>query len=154
MTVISSNRGKYVRKGSLEAVKVCDYSGLWFSESDIVAEKEWRGSNLVPTGFYVGKKFLNEPNSQFRTPKVSNDPQPVNLARPLTNGDRMGYDTPPTPQVKEALDDFNYSNPPPFNNGLPNSATNPPLLNIGGPNVSGINADERLKMLHAIPMSS
>lgn len=150
MTIISSKRGKFVRKESLEAVKICDYSGLWFSERDIVIEKEWRGNDLVPTGFLVGRKFLNEPNPQNRTPKVSDDPQNVNLARPLNNGDRMGYDAPPTPEVKHELDQFNYTNPPVFNDGLPNGASNPPLLNIGGPNVSGVNADERLKMLHAI----
>lgn len=147
---ISSNRGRFVKKGSLEAVKVCDYSGLWFSESDIVAEKEWRGNNLVPTGFLVGRKFLNDPQPQNRTPKVSDDPKPVNMARPLDNGDFMGKDVPPTPQTLEELNNFDYTAEPPFNDGLPNAAANPPLLNIGGRDVSGINADERLKMLHSI----
>jgi hypothetical protein len=130
---ISSHRGKFVKKGSMEAVKVCDRSGLWFSESDICVEKEWRGDSLVPTGFLVGRPYLIEPNEQFRTPKVSNDPQPVNKPRPLTNGDR-----------------FDYTAEPIFNDGLPNGASNPPLLNIGGRDVSNITADQRLALLHAI----
>ena len=142
---ISRNRGKFVRKGSMEAVKVCDRSGLWFSESDIVVEKEWRGSSLVPTGFLVGRPYLIEPQEQFRTPRVSNDPQSVPKPRPLTNGDFLGPDAPPTPQVLAFLDDFNYTTP----NGI-NGSQNPPLLNIGGRDVSGVTADQRLVMLHAI----
>ncbi len=150
MAVISSERGRFVKKGSLEPVMICDRSGFWFSKSDICAEMQWRGDDLVPTGFLVGKPWLNVPNEQNRTPKVSNDPKPVLNARPLNNGDKMGYDAPSTVTTLDILNNFNYTKPPIFNDGLPNSASNPPLENIGGPDVSNVNADERLAMLHTI----
>lgn len=148
---ISSHRGKFVKKGSMEAVKVCDRSGLWFSESDICIEKEWRGDSLVPTGFLVGRPYLIEPQEQNRTPRVSNDPQPVNKPRPLNNADRLGYSAPPVSVSLNFLNDFDYTAEPIFNDGLPNGASNPPLVNIGGYDVSNITADQRLALLHAIP---
>ena len=148
---ISRYRGKFVRKGSLEAVKLCDRSGLWFSASDICVEKEWRGNSLVPTGFFVGRPYLDEPNEQFRTPKVSNDPQPVMNARPLTNGDLLGPDAPPTPIAVKILDDLNYTAPSSTDATLALvGASDPNLPNLGGTDVSGISADRRLASLHAI----
>lgn len=150
MTLINRKSGKYVKKGSMEAIKICDYSGFYFSESDIVQEKEWRGNNLVPTGFWVGKPYLNTPQPQNRPPRVSNDPQPVKLARPLYGADRDQPNAPPADIEKIMLDNLNYSEPVPYNEGLPNGASNPPLPNIGGPDVSKINATQRLALLRSI----
>lgn len=148
---LSRYRGKFVKKGSMEAVKLCDRSGLWFSESDICVEKEWRGNSLVPTGFFVGRPYLDEPNEQFRTPRISNDPQPVPNARPQTNGDLLGPDVPPTPIELAILNNFNYTTPtstdPKF---ALVGASNPNLPNLGGQDVSNISADQRLALLHAI----
>jgi len=150
MTRINNNSGNYVKKGSTEAIKICDYSGFYFSESDIVQEKEWRGNSLVPTGFWVGKPFLNKPQQQNRPPRVSNDPKPVHLARPLYGTDRDQPNAPTADITKTILDNFNYSEPVPYSEGLPNGASNPPLPNIGGQEVTQITAEERLKILHSI----
>lgn len=150
MTTLNRSSGKYVKKRSMEAIKICDYSGFYFSESDIVQEKEWRGNSLVPTGFWVGKPYLNEPQEQNRPPRVSNDPKPVKLARPLYGTDRDQPNAPSANIAKMMLDNFNCSEPVPYNDGLPNGASNPPLPNIGGQVVSQINAEQRLALLRSI----
>ena len=63
-TLINQQRGEYVRKDSTEAVGICDYSGFFFSKSDLIKQMEWRGNDLTWTGFLVGRPFVDEPNEQ------------------------------------------------------------------------------------------
>jgi len=58
LSTVNSQRGKYVRKDIVEPVGVCDYSGFYFSKSDLVKQYEWRGNDLVWTGFLVGRPFV------------------------------------------------------------------------------------------------
>ena len=81
-STINSQRGEYVRKDTVEPVGVCDYSGFYFSKSDLVKQYEWRGNDLVWTGFLVGRPFVDEPNEQNRPPLIKGDPKSVTNARP------------------------------------------------------------------------
>ena len=118
---INSMRGSYVRKGSTEPVGVCDFSGFWFSQSDLVKQMEYRGNSLVWTGFMVGKPFVDIPNQQARPPLVKADPKVVINPRP------MGLE---------------------LESGLPAPENLPTLA---GADVSNITPDERLAILHGLP---
>jgi hypothetical protein len=59
------------------ALGICDYTGFVHLRSDLVKQMEWRGDNLVWTGFYVGKDYVDTPNEQGRPPLLPPDPVPV-----------------------------------------------------------------------------
>ena len=84
---INSQLGRYVKKGSLEPIGVCDYSGFFFSKSDLIKQMEWRGNSLVWTGFMVGRPFLDIPSEQNRPPFIKGDPKIVDTARPNDKGE-------------------------------------------------------------------
>jgi hypothetical protein len=84
---LNAQRGKYVKKGVLEAIGVCDYSGFYFTKSDLVKQYEWRGNTLQWTGYLVGKPFLDIPNEQYRPPLIKGDPKSVENARPEEIGE-------------------------------------------------------------------
>ena len=98
--IVNSSLGKYVKKGNLEPVGVCDRSGFYFSHTDLHKQMEWRGNNLVWTGAMVGTPFLDEPQEQNRPPLVQNDPEPVINPRPsqIASGE-VG----PSPSADEIL---------------------------------------------------
>lgn len=76
------------------ALGVCDDSGFDFNHKDLVKQMEWRGDNLVWTGFMVGKPYLDKPQEQNRPPLVKADPRPVKNPRlPVP------YTDPEVPQV-------------------------------------------------------
>lgn len=118
--LINGCRSKYVRKGSMDAIGVCDYSGFQFSHSDLVKQKEWRGNNLVWNGFMVGSPFVDVPNQQQRPPLVKADPEVVKNPRPDL----------PAPQVGTAQQILNtlYNNVSWNQNPSPNNA---PSSNVG-----------------------
>ncbi len=72
-------QGKYVNidPKDPDALGICDYSGSTFNHKDLVKQMEWRGDNLVWTGFMVGRPFLDVPQEQNRPPLVKDDPRPV-----------------------------------------------------------------------------
>lgn len=75
--------GGRVRKGVDSPVGVCDTSGQYHNHSDLAKQMEWRGDNLIWTGFLVGKDFLDPPNEQRRTPPIrGEDPEIVHDPRP------------------------------------------------------------------------
>jgi hypothetical protein len=80
--VINKQRGQFVRHDIIAPVGVCDYSGFFFSKSDLVKQYEWRGNDLVWTGFLVGRPFVDEPNEQNRPPLIKGDPKAVLNPRP------------------------------------------------------------------------
>lgn len=80
--LINSIRGKYVKKGIMEPVGVCDRTGFWFSKSDLVKEYIWIGDELVWNGLLVGRPFLDKPNEQMRVSLIKDDPKPVEDPRP------------------------------------------------------------------------
>lgn len=84
---INSQLGRYVKKGSLEPIGVCDYSGFFFSKSDLIKQMEWRGNSLIWTGFMVGRPFLDVPSEQNRPPLIRDDPKIVDNARPNDQGE-------------------------------------------------------------------
>jgi hypothetical protein len=65
-----------------EALGICDYTGFVFMRKDMVRQMEWRGNDLVWTGFYVGKPYADKPNEQNKTPILPPDPRPVIDPRP------------------------------------------------------------------------
>ena len=142
--VINKQRGKYVKKNIVEPVGVCDYSGFFFSKSDLVKQREWRGNDLVWTGFFVGKPFLDEPNEQNRPPLIKGDPKAVKNPRP------MGIFT---PEGENAVGN-NSSN---ILNNINFNVTEEELLqeknlnlpDFAGEDISQISADERLKLLQS-----
>ena len=85
MNLLSRSQGKYVKVDFQhpEPIGICDYSGFAFNRSQLNKQMEWRGDNLVWTGFMVGTPFLDEPSPQNRPPVVKNDPKPVKNARPV-----------------------------------------------------------------------
>lgn len=141
MSRINSMRGFYVRKGSTEPVGVCDFSGFWFSRSDLVKQMEWRGNSLVWTGFMVGRPFLDIPNQQLRPPLVKADPKVVMNPRPMGLELESG---PPAPDSTIALSELNnivYTDPSSVPENLPT---------LAGADVSKITPDERLRLLHGL----
>lgn len=77
-------KGKYVviDPENPEAVGFCDKTGSPFLKKDLVKQMEWRGNSLQWTGALVGKPFVDKPNEQGRTPRLSEDPVPVKNPRP------------------------------------------------------------------------
>jgi hypothetical protein len=77
-------KGKFVSidTDNPEALGICDYTGFVFPRKDLVRQMEWRGEDLVWTGFYVGRPFADKPNEQNRTPILPPDPVPVLEPRP------------------------------------------------------------------------
>lgn len=65
-----------------EALGICDRSGFVFMRKDLARQMEWRGNDLVWTGFYVGIPYLDVPNEQGRPPILPSDPIPVKDPRP------------------------------------------------------------------------
>jgi hypothetical protein len=138
---VNSLRGKYVKKGSLEAVGVCDYSGFWFSHSDLVKQMEYRGNSLVWTGFMVGKPFVDIPNQQERPPLVKADPYVVLNPRPMGLESGDGPDAPDAPIILDELNNIVSSEPLAAPENMPT---------LAGQDVSKINANERLRLLHEV----
>ena len=139
---INDMRGSYVRKGSTEPVGVCDFSGFWFSHSDLVKQMEYRGNSLVWTGFMVGRPFLDIPNQQARPPLVKADPKVVINPRPMGLEFESGLPAPDSIVSLEELNNIIYTEPPSVPENLPT---------LAGRDVSKITPDERLAILHGLP---
>ena len=136
---VNTQLGEYVRKNVIEPVGVCDYSGFFFSKSDLVKQYEWRGNQLVWTGAIVGRPFVDEPNQQNRPPQIKGDPQAVQNPRPF------GIETPQGPEASGnsspvILEDINFTAEQTF----------PNLPDFAGEDVSSIDEEERLKSLYQI----
>jgi hypothetical protein len=67
---------------SPRALGICDYTGFVFNRADLVKQMEYRGNDLVWTGFYVGRPYLSEPQPQLMPPIVLGDPYPIEDPRP------------------------------------------------------------------------
>jgi len=96
MSWVNRWKGKYVTidTNNPSALGICDESGLAFNHKDLVKQMEWRGDNLVWTGFLVGKPYLDVPSEQNRPPLVKADPYTVKNPRLPTP-----YSDPETPVV-------------------------------------------------------
>jgi len=137
--LINGQRGEYVKKNVIEPVGVCDYSGFFFSKSDLVKQYEWRGNQLVWMGAIVGRPFVDEPNEQNRPPQIKGDPKAVQNPRPF------GIETPEGPDANSnsspvSLADINFT----IEEEVPD------LPDFAGEDVSKINAQERLKLLEKL----
>lgn len=62
----------------------CDRSGEMFEK--LYKQYEWAGDSKIWTGLWVGQKYLDVPQEQFRTPIIKDDPKPVPNPRPFTPG--------------------------------------------------------------------
>lgn len=62
----------------------CDRSGEMFEK--LYKQHEWAGDSKIWTGLWVGQKYLDVPQEQFRTPIIKDDPKPVPNPRPFTPG--------------------------------------------------------------------
>jgi hypothetical protein len=138
-TPVNTQLGEYVKKNVIEPVGVCDYSGFFFSRSDLVKQREWRGNQLVWTGAIVGRPFVDEPNEQNRPPQIKGDPKAVQNPRPF------GIETPQGPEAignssPLILQDVSFTT----EEAVPN------LPDFAGEDVSGISAYARLKLLENI----
>jgi hypothetical protein len=137
--LINQQRGEYVKKNLIEPVGVCDYSGFFFSKSDLVKQYEWRGNQLVWTGAIVGRPFVDEPNEQNRPPQIKSDPKAVQDPRPF------GINTPEGPDANSnsspvILADISFTS----------DEITPVLPDFAGEDISKINAQERLKLIQKI----
>ncbi len=142
---INSMRGSYVRKGSKEPVGVCDFSGFWFSHSDLVKQMEYRGNSLVWTGFMVGRPFVDIPNQQARPPLVKADPKVVINPRPMGLELESGLPAPDTIVSLKKLNNIVYTDPPSVPENLPT---------LAGRDISKITPDERLAILRGLPWAA
>lgn len=136
---VNTQMGDYVRKDVIEPIGVCDYSGFFFSKSDLVKQYEWRGNQLVWTGAIVGRPFVDEPNQQNRPPQIKGDPKAVQNPRPF------GIETPIGPDANSntspvILENINFTN-----DDIP-----PDLPDFAGEDISNIDEEERLKSLYQI----
>lgn len=154
LTGINKQRGRYVKKDVLEPVGVCDYSGFFFSKSDLVRQMEWRGDELVWTGFMVGRPFVDKPSQQNRPPIVKDDPAAVRNPRPLGLYTPVGDDVNPselTNDVENILSsvDFYPNKKDEFELTEEFSRT---LFDFAGEDISDLNEEERLIELNNIKM--
>lgn len=69
-------------KNNPRGIARCDYSGLMTRYSNLIKQKEYRGTGLVWTGYYVNPKFADQPNEQNLIPLIRLDPVPLPNARP------------------------------------------------------------------------
>lgn len=107
-----SRMGKYVTVSwdDDEGVKVCDYTGFVFNESDTVKQRDWRGNLLVYTGMIVGERFADKPQEQNRVPLPKNDPYPIKDPRlPANYVDPNNNPVPSPPQLLAKLRNFNWN---------------------------------------------
>lgn len=76
-------KGKHViiDENNPQALGVCDLTGFTFLRKDLVREMEWRGNDLVWTGFMVGRPYVSKPNPQLKTPVLAPDPVPIDIPR-------------------------------------------------------------------------
>lgn len=61
---------------------VCDSCGEWSNRVDLKMQYEYRGDDLVDTGFRVCDRCLSKPQAQFLTPILPLDPVPIDEPRP------------------------------------------------------------------------
>lgn len=137
--LINQQRGEYVKKNVIEPVGVCDYSGFFFSRSDLVKQYEWHGNQLVWTGAIVGRPFVDEPNEQNRPPQIKGDPKAVQNPRPF------GIETPEGPDANSNSSPVSLANI-----SFTSDEITPVLPDFAGEDVSNINAEERLKLLEKL----
>ncbi len=91
------------------ALGVCDDSGFDFNHKDLVKQMEWRGDNLVWTGFMVGPEYLDKPQEQNRPPLVKADPRPIKNPRlPVPYTDPEVPTVLPYPQLLAKLQTINF----------------------------------------------
>ena len=99
---MGGNRGKYtkINKNNPLAVGRCDYSGFLCRRIDLKRQMEYRGKALAWTGYWVYKKFLDDPNPQNMPPVQFPDPIPVPNPRPdsdsLQDKEFIPYNPPTT----------------------------------------------------------
>lgn len=71
----------FIDSDNPEALGICDKTGFVFLRKDLVMQMEWRGNAIVPTGFLVGRPYVDQPNEQLRPPLLPPDPVPVMMPR-------------------------------------------------------------------------
>lgn len=65
------------------AFGVCDGCGRWFNRVNLIAERQWLGPQIKPTGFLVCQDCLDVPQEQLRPVILPvPDPKPVVQPRP------------------------------------------------------------------------
>jgi len=90
------------------ALGECDDSGFTFNHKNLVKQMEWRGDNLVWTGFLRGKPYLDVPQEQNRPPLVKADPRPITNPRLPTPYNDPEY--PPVPSYNQLVAKLNNLN--------------------------------------------
>jgi hypothetical protein len=71
--------GELVNKKGANAF--CDRTGFVCKRSDLRKQMKWQGTDLVWTGLWVHKDFLDIPNPSMRTIILPPDPVPVSEPR-------------------------------------------------------------------------
>lgn len=104
MTVLGSNPRARVDTNHPEAFAWCDRCGFVYNISGLHKQHEWRGNNLVWTGYLVCTPCLDVPFELDRPIYFGPDPVPVRNARPSPY---LGQNT-PVAQI-----DFNGQQPIP-----------------------------------------
>ena len=89
---------------------VCDATGFVTSRSDLVKQYQYRGNQLVWTGFLVDKHFVDVPNPQLMNPVLPPDPVPVKQPRVDNQMNQIGWALQDTPWmwVTEQWDEWGY----------------------------------------------
>jgi hypothetical protein len=108
-------KGKHVSVDSQapEALGMCDYTQFVHERKDLVRQMEYRGDDLVWTGLYVGRQYLDVPNDQLRPPIVAPDPVPVPEPR-VQQGSGVILPQPQVPAVQafNNLENYGWSAQP------------------------------------------
>lgn len=65
-----------------QAWGICDRTGFQHNRRDLVKQMEWYGNELLWTGLWVGKTYLDIPNEQNRPLIFPPDPLPIKDPRP------------------------------------------------------------------------
>jgi hypothetical protein len=77
-----------------EAFAVCDTCGFWRNRSDLRADRQYQGNEIIDTGFLVCfDTCLDIPQAQNSTPILPADPRPVLNPRPELNRSDFGFES-------------------------------------------------------------
>ncbi len=92
------------------SIGFCQRSTFLFDHKDLVKQMDWFGNNLLWTGEWVGKRYLDVPNEQNRPPLVKSDPKPVTNPSALMPHSPPPPTVPPYNQLMAKLNNFKWNN--------------------------------------------
>lgn len=121
MSYRPKGRHVHINPSHPEALGMCDHTQFVHMRKDLVRQMEYRGEDLVWTGLYVGRQYVDVPNDQLRPPLLAPDPVPV-LEPRVQQGSGVILPPPEVPPIQSFnnLETYGWSATPTQNPPVPN----------------------------------